>query len=85
VTFLWITDAAVVFAPRLASTPGLSAHPGSSAAWLARSVRDAEVAGSNPAFPTTSWQQKSLVGDDKSRRNNDPTMLQQCEVTERAR
>ena len=26
--------------------------PGSSAAWLARSVRDAEVAGSNPAFPT---------------------------------
>ena len=25
---------------------------GSSAAWLARSVRDAEVAGSNPAFPT---------------------------------
>src|SRR6516164_3213037 len=28
--------------------------PGSSAAWLARSVRDAEAAGSNPAFPTRS-------------------------------
>ena len=27
---------------------------GSSAAWLARSVRDAEAAGSNPAFPTRS-------------------------------
>jgi len=25
---------------------------GSSAVWLARSVRDAEAAGSNPAFPT---------------------------------
>src|SRR4029077_11576536 len=30
----------------------LSGLPGSSAAWLARSVRDAEAAGSNPAFPT---------------------------------
>jgi hypothetical protein len=28
---------------------------GSSAAWLARSVRDAEAAGSNPAFPTRKW------------------------------
>ena len=28
--------------------------PGSSAAWLARSVRDAEAGGSNPAFPTHS-------------------------------
>ena len=33
---------------RIRSTP----HTGSGAAWLARSVRDAEAAGSNPAFPT---------------------------------
>ena len=33
---------------------GCSGPPGSGAAWLARSVRDAEVAGSNPAFPTDS-------------------------------
>ena len=33
---------------------------GSSAAWLARSVRDAEVAGSNPAFPTSQGVEGSV-------------------------
>ena len=35
---------------------------GSSAAWLARSVRDAEAAGSNPAFPTRSEGSAGLSG-----------------------
>jgi prevent-host-death family protein len=38
--------------------------PGSSAAWLARSVRDAEVAGSNPAFPTTTKSPGKSVTQD---------------------
>ena len=37
---------------RRARRPISGRRTGSSAAWLARSVRDAEVAGSNPAFPT---------------------------------
>ena len=37
---------------------------GSSAAWLARSVRDAEAGGSNPPFPTGEIAGRNLEGED---------------------